>query len=110
MSQNAYAIKRPAIVIGLKELHEARNDSGMRLTSSPFGGEDNVFVGNAVSWKGKNGAEFASSAPEGVVRGLEKAKSISKSCAGIKGVVTIGGRKLPKKVVCQMQKSTRKAY
>ena len=109
MSLNAYAIKKPAVVIGLEDLMKAKTSNSMRLTASPFGGEDNIFVGRAVSWKGKTGAAFEASAPQGVVQGLQKAIAISKGCAGIKGVVTISGRKLPKKVVCQMQKRTRMA-
>jgi len=105
---NAYAIKKPAFVLGLADLIAVKGDSNMRLTASPFAGDDVVFVGKAADWKGTKGAAFEKKAPAGVVSGLRAAIGISKACAGVKGTTMVGGRLLPKKVVCQMERGKRK--
>lgn len=108
-STNAYSIKKPAVVVTLKDLFETKQDNAMRLTASEFGGKDNVFVGRAVGWKGKKGSQFEATAPKGVQDGLAKAKAISIHCAGQFGVGTYGGRRLPNKVICQMMNATPKS-
>jgi hypothetical protein len=114
MPQNllqAYAIKKPAFVFGVEDLMAVRDNPNMRLTATPFvhNYEDTVFLGHAAPWKGAKGIEAVRSVNPGVAAGLERAISISKSCAGEKGVVRVGDRYLPKKVICQIEKAGKKA-
>jgi len=106
---NSYAIKRPTFAFSLSDLRQAKTDTDMRLVNSPFavGGSGVVFTSGAVPWKGKRGADFANSAPEGVVRGLSRAQDLNKDCRGVRGTVTLGGRKYTKFQVCQMSRSTK---
>jgi hypothetical protein len=112
MSENAYAIKKASFNLTLDDLQKARTDPNLRLTQTPFvnDGQNKVFLGRAAPWKGKKGAAFEDDAPDGVVRGLAKAISISKACEGVTGTVSVGGRKLPKKAVCQMQQGSSKKF
>lgn len=100
MSLNAYKIKSASFSLGLDDLVKARTDPNLRLTATPFvnDAENTVFVGRAVPWKGN-----PSKMPERVKAGLAQAISISKGCAGEKGSVVVGGRRLPKKDVCEMK-------
>lgn len=108
MPANAYAIERPKAIIGLQDIAMARKDPTMSLRVSPFaadGGTDVMSVGAAVPWKGTVGiANLREKNPE-VAAGLERAISISKSCAGVKGTEMVGGRLLTKKAVCQIKKA-----
>jgi hypothetical protein len=107
----AYAIKKPAFVFGIEDLMFVKDNPNMRLTATPFvhNYEDTVFLGHAARWKGAKGIEAVRSVNPGVAAGLERAISISKSCAGEKGVVRVGDRYLPKKVICQIEKAGKKA-
>ena len=106
----AYAIKKPAFVFGVEDLMHVKDNPNMRLTATPFvhGYEDKVFLGHAAPWKGAKGIDAVREINPGVAGGLEKAISISKSCAGVTGVVRVGDRYLPKKVICQIEKAGRK--
>jgi len=106
----AYAIKKPAFVFGIEDLAFVKDNRNLRLTATPFvhGYEDKVFLGHAAPWKGAKGVEGVRAIKPEVAEGLEKAISISKSCAGVKGVVRVGDRYLPKKVICQIEKAGRK--
>lgn len=107
----AYAIKKPAFVFGVEDLMHVKDNPNMRLTATPFvhGYEDKVFLGHAVRWKGAKGIEQVREINPDVAAGLEKAISISKACEGVKGVVRVGDRYLPKKVICQIERAGRKA-
>lgn len=104
---NAYAIKAPQIVGTIKDLVAIRNDPTIRLTATPFvhDFENKVFVGGAAPWKGVRGIDAVREINAGVADGLEKAIEISQKCAGVKGVVRVGDRYLPKKVICQIEKA-----
>jgi len=107
-SSNAYAIKRPVAVVNLADIAMARKDPGISLRVSPFaadGGLDVMSVGAAVPWKGTVGIENVREKNPGVAAGLERAIQISKSCAGEKGTVMVGGRLMTKKALCQIRKS-----
>ena len=112
MSLNAYKIGSAKFTLGLDDLMKARTDPEMRLTATPFVNDasNTVFLGKAVPWKGKRGSAFENSAPEGVIRGLAKAISISKACQGVTGTVSIGDHRIPAKAACQMQQGTSKKY
>jgi hypothetical protein len=107
----AYAIKKPAFVFGVEDLIHIKDSPTLRLTATPFvhDYEDKVFLGHAAPWKGAKGIETVRGINPGVAAGLEKAISISKACAGEKGVVRVGDRYLPKKVICQIEKAGKKA-
>jgi hypothetical protein len=107
----AYAIKKPAFVFGIEDLMAVKDNPNMRLTATPFvhNYEDVVFLGHAAPWKGAKGIDAVREINPGVASGLERAISISKACAGTKGVVRVGDRYLPKKVICQIEKAGKKA-
>jgi hypothetical protein len=104
MSLNAYKIQSARFNLGLEDLMKAKTDPGMRLTATPFvdNAENTVFVGKSVPWKGN-----PSKMPPEVQQGLSRAISISKECAGVTGTVSVGGHRLPKKDVCEMERSNR---
>ena len=107
----AYAIKKPAFVFGVEDLMHVKDNPNVRLTATPFvhGYEDKVFLGHAAPWKGVKGIEAVREINPGVAAGLERAiNEFSKPCAGVKGVVRVGDRYLPKKVICQIEKAGRK--
>jgi len=112
----AYAIKKPAFVFGIQDLMAVKDNSKMRLTATPFVHNygDTVFLGHAAWWKGAKGIEQVRAIHPGVADGLEKAIAISRACSeknigeAAKGVVRVGDRYLPKKVICQMEKAGRK--
>jgi len=106
----AYAIKKPAFVFGIDDLMAVKDNPNMRLTASPFvhNYEDTVFLGHAVPWKGAKGIDAVKAVNPEVGAGLERAISISQACAKVKGVVRVGDRYLPKKVVCQIEKKTKR--
>ena len=111
---NAYAIKKPAFVLGIEDLFRVQTDPKMRLTASPFthNAENTVFLGRGVTWKGTGHPagvkgmtkEFLAAAPTKVIDGLKEAIRISQECKGIRGTVLVGDRILPKKVVCEIGK------
>ncbi len=107
----AYAIRKPAFVFTIEDLMHVKDSPEMRLTASPFvhNYEDIVFLGHAAPWKGAKGIDQVESINPGVASGLRRAISISKACAGEKGVVRVGDRWLPKKVICQIEKAGKKA-
>jgi len=107
----AYAIKKPAFVFGVEDLMHVKTNPNIRLTATPFvhGYEDKVFLGGAAPWKGAKGIEQVREINPDVAAGLEKAIDISQACEGVKGVVRVGDRYLPKKVICQIEKAGRKA-
>lgn len=118
---SAYAIHKPTFRFGVEDLNLVRTSPDMRLTASPFthNADEIVFLGSAVPWKGLHGAKFWEEAekhkgnPEKgqkgktVAEGLRAAIEISKACRGRKGTIRVGGRLLPKKVVCQMERATK---
>lgn len=107
---NAYAIKKPAFVFGIDDLMHVKDDPTMRLTASPFvhGFEEKVFLGHAAPWKGSKGIEQVRAINSKVAAGLEKAIGISQDCKKVYGVVRVGDRFLPKKVICQIEKAGKK--
>jgi hypothetical protein len=115
MSLSAYAIKKPAFVFGVEDMMLVKDSPSMRLTASPFtqDAENVVFLGHAAPWKGKHGAAFWDIADSykgkkgSVGNGLKAAIAISKACANITGTARVGGRLLPKKVICQMEKASK---
>jgi len=104
---SAYAIKRPAFILTYKDLMSIKQDPTVRLTATRFGpnADEVVFLGRAADWKGVKGIEAVRAVNPGVAAGLEKAISISKACAGVKGVATILGYEVPAKVLCQIEKA-----
>lgn len=100
MSLSAYKIPKVGIQLGIEDLYQAKTDPKMRLTATPFvnDAENSVFVGRAVPWKGNPTAM-----PDEVKAGLANAQRVSKECEGVKGTVTVGGRRLPKHDYCEMQ-------
>ncbi|RLG99507.1 hypothetical protein DRO19_02065 [Candidatus Bathyarchaeota archaeon] len=106
----AYAIRKPAFTFTIDDLMHVKDSSTMRLTASPFvhNYEDVVFLGHAAPWKGKKGIEKVREINPDVAAGLEKAIEISQECEGVKGVVRVGDRWLPKKVICQIEKAAEK--
>jgi len=108
----AYAIKSPRFEFGIQDLAFVKDNPYLRLTATPFvhGFEDKVFLGHAAPWKGVKGIEEVRKINEDVAAGLEKAiNEYSKPCAGVKGVVRVGDRYLPKKVICQIEIKEKKA-
>ena len=107
----AYAIKKPAFEFGVEDLMLVKDNPNMRLTATPFvhDYENTVFLGHAAPWKGVKGIEKLRESFPDTAAALEKAISNSKSCAGEKGVVRVGDRWLPKKVICQIEKAGKKA-
>jgi len=103
----AYRLVRPQLT--LKDIMAIKADSSMRLTTSPFGitpeqyaSNPPIYVGSAVSWKGKKGwTAFEKAAPAAVVAGLKRAIAISKKYAGVKGTVLWNGKLYPKKCIEQ---------
>jgi len=106
----AYAIRRPAFEFTIDDLMHVKENPNMRLTASPFthNYEDKVFLGRAARWKGAKGIEQVREINPDVAAGLEKAIEISQECEGVKGVVRVGDRWLPKKVICQIEKAAEK--
>jgi len=106
----AYAIKSPRFVFGIEDLAYVKDNPSLRLTATPFvhDYEDKVFLGHAAPWKGAKGIEAVREINPGVAGGLEKAIKISKECAGTTGVVRVGDRYLPKKVICQIERAGKK--
>jgi hypothetical protein len=104
---NAYAIKKPAFKLGIEDLIYVRDSPAFRLTQTPFvhGFEDTVFLGHAAPWKGVKGLEALASVNSKVAAGLRNAIKISQACKDEKGVVRVGDRYLPKKVICEMEKA-----
>lgn len=104
---NAYAIKPGEFTFSLMDLYEAKRSPDMRLTPIAFGeDEGKLAVGSAPAWKGTMSSypelkELREVNPD-VAEGLENAIEVSKQCEGIKGVVTRGGVKIPKKADCQI--------
>jgi len=92
-----------------------REDNDYRISQTPFGeapGEPDEYIGTAVPWKGKTGSEFwdledkhVGEEGVGLVSAIKKAIKVSKGCAGTTGTTVKGGRVLPQKVVCQMEKA-----
>jgi len=105
---NAYAIQKPRITATLRDVYDVKTDPSMRLTASPFvyNADETVFLGRAAPWKGAQGLSQVEEINSGVAEGLRRAIAISKSCAGVKGTVAVGGRLLPKKVLCQIEKAS----
>jgi len=101
---HAYAIKKPAFTFTIDDLVRIRQNPNYRLTASPFAGEDVVFAGRSVPWKGVKGIETVREINKDVAAGLEKAISISQACRDKKGVTLFRGRWLPYKVICQIEK------
>ncbi len=112
----AYAIRRPAFEFTIDDLMHVKENPNMRLTASPFthNYEDKVFLGRAVRWKGAKGIEQVKEINPDVAAGLEKAIDISKECSvekkgdAVKGVVRVGDRWLPKKVICQIEEAAKR--
>ena len=89
--------------VSLIDVAEIAADPAHRTSTTPFGarpGERVRYVGRAVMWKKNPGAM-----PDEVVAGLEKAKEISRKCAGTKGtgVDPTTGKVVPNKVLCQIK-------
>ena len=110
---NAYAIQKPRIAATLEDVYKIKKNSDIRLTATPFveNAEDVVFIGGAAPWKGLKGPkgggvpkELREQFPK-IADGLERAIEISQSCKGVTGTVLFGGRLLPKKVLCQIEKA-----
>ncbi len=106
----AYAIKKPAFVFGIEDLMHVKDDPTMRLTATPFvhDYEDTVFLGHSVPWKGAKGIEEVRKINSKVADGLEEAIKISEACEKVYGSTRVGDRWLPNKVICQIEKKTRK--
>lgn len=107
----AYAIKRPSFVFSVEDFLHIKQNPSMRLTATPFvhNFEDVVFLGAAAPWKGVKGITNVEAVNPKVAAGLRNAIRISQECSGVKGVVRVGGRYLPKKVICQIEKAGKKA-
>jgi len=82
--------------IDVDEIFKKRYDPKKRLTTSPFGltpeqlekGVKVLYVGKAVPWKGKKGANFVEEAMKHgrLIDGLKTAIAVSKAYAGTTGV------------------------
>jgi hypothetical protein len=112
---SAYGIK---VTFKPEDLVLIRDSASYRLTASPFVSDfESVRIpGHAVPWKigrhkpSRENIEVVRKINPRVAEGLERAiNEYSKPCAGVKGVVRIGDRYLPKKVVCQIEKAGKKA-
>jgi hypothetical protein len=106
---SAYGIK---VTFKPEDLIAIRDNTSYRLTATPFVDDfESVRIpGHAVKWKGAEGIEEVRAINTRVAEGLERAiNEYSKPCAGIKGVVRVGNRYLPKKVICQIEKAHKKA-
>lgn len=95
--------KLAAQEVSMIEIAAIAHMPGVRTAISPFSnkaGQPTRYVGDAVPWKGKPDAM-----PAKVEAGLNKAKAISKGCAGVRGVSTnpLTGGLVPTKVICQMK-------
>lgn len=69
-------------------------------------GEEKVVVSTPVAWKGMKGSQFWKEAKKHgkLEDGLKSAIRISKGCAGVTGRGILGGRVVPKKVICQVER------
>ena len=107
---SAYAIK---VSVTPEDIIAIRDNASYRLTANPFvdNPEEVRFPGHAVPWKlgrhkpSRENIELVKKINRDVGEGLEKAISISQECKGVKGVIKVGNRWLPKKVICQIEKA-----
>lgn len=104
----SYRMEKPQVSV--QDIIAIKSNPNMRLTSSPFGltaeeAAKTVYVGRAAPWKGLTGNAFWAEASKhgNLTQGLRSAIAISKSKAGIKGTVWVGGKLYPKKAIAQMK-------
>jgi hypothetical protein len=110
---SAYGIKVSA---SPEDLILIRDNASYRLTASPFTSdfEEVKFPGHSVPWKlgrhkpSHENIEMVKKINMRVGEGLERAIDISQACRGVEGVVKVGNRWLPKKVICQIEKAGKK--
>lgn len=91
--------------VSLVDVAEIAGDRAHRTATTPFGappGRSQRYVGRSVPWKLN-----AAAMPTEVESGLKKAITISKACAGVKGVSVnpLNGETVPAKVICQLKKA-----
>jgi len=89
--------------VSLIDVADIAADPTHRTATTPFGalpGKGQRYVGRSVPWK-----RHKERMPTPVEAGLKKAISISKGCAGTKGVAVnpITGETVPAKVICQLK-------
>ncbi len=102
MAKSNFFVPKP---VDIKEYIEIQLENPrFSISRTPFGarpGEIRLVAKHAVPWKFKSVDEL----PEGVKSGLQKAISVSRACAGVKGTVIYRGVVMPRKAYCQIEKT-----
>jgi len=104
-------LKRPGVSISVTPFGSPCGAGKPYDYGSPTNPRFALLSKGAVAWKGltEGTAEWTRKAPEGVKSGLQRAKSVSRACAGVTGVVIDPetGNTCPRKGVVQRERAGR---
>ena len=110
------ALRLASPILTLHNILEVKGRSDIRLTTSPFGVTPEqyersppIYVGKAVHWKGAKGEDdvyqkalfYGKASADALVKGIRKAKAISKAYAGVTGTILYQGKLYPAKCIAQ---------